>query len=478
MDILEELNDGLVIIFNILIFMLTINISIKRYKKSLDTYWILMVLSLFALIFAMVSDKYFDSFLKFPWSNVFYIGFNFLIFFLLKKYTLEKGYKKNGSTFKRIAPYFLDSLIIFMTIFGLYYYFVLGSLEYVYHVKMNSDLFVSILYPLFDVFNLTYFILHDDVFIQRPKRTPGLLFSIGFIFWIASDFLSVFEEATKINLYGIGDWIQLLSLILVIYTLCYLKVEQTYLNYTSINILANENEKVVHSTLVMTAVVVIYILVSIYSYIFKPANLNYLINFYSIGGIIFILLFVRQYIIINSNKSLIKQLEKQSTTDFLTGVYNKFYAINMLKEFYSFTKHNNISLSVLMLDIDHFKNYNDTWGHPMGDYILKEICKIITNSIPQSGIVSRYGGEEFLILLGEISEAQGMIITENIRRNIENNKFNGGETQPLGKITLSIGGATIGNNIKDEFELIQKADKALYEAKINRNKCVWYKEKL
>ena len=116
----------------------------------------------------------------------------------------------------------------------------------------------------------------------------------------------------------------------------------------------------------------------------------------------------------------------------------------------------------MMLDIDHFKKINDTYGHLAGDFVLKEIAKIIKDSIRKSDICGRFGGEEFVIVLPNTKLSGAMKLAERIRETIQNHTFdfNGKKIN----VTVSIGITSVGVN--DSYEsLISRADEALYEAK-------------
>jgi len=116
----------------------------------------------------------------------------------------------------------------------------------------------------------------------------------------------------------------------------------------------------------------------------------------------------------------------------------------------------------MMLDIDHFKKINDTYGHLAGDFVLKEIAKIVKNLIRKSDICGRFGGEEFVILLPNTKLSGAMKLAERIRETIQNHTFdfNGKKIN----VTVSIGITSVGVN--DSYEsLISRADEALYEAK-------------
>jgi len=155
------------------------------------------------------------------------------------------------------------------------------------------------------------------------------------------------------------------------------------------------------------------------------------------------------------------ELTRMALTDNLTGLSNRTHMNQILyKEFARFERHNQ-RFGIIMLDIDHFKNINDNFGHDIGDTVLKKLAQIFENSIRTSDFVARWGGEEFLICCTTIEEADLLPIAETIRQLTASTKF-----ERVGQITASLGCAAI---VKGETigELIKRADVALYEAKNN-----------
>ena len=125
-----------------------------------------------------------------------------------------------------------------------------------------------------------------------------------------------------------------------------------------------------------------------------------------------------------------------------------------------------------MIDIDWFKNFNDFHGHPKGDELLKQIVKVFAGATRPSDKIYRYGGEEFAILLSDISTEGAMPIATRIRKAVEQEQFEGEkESQPRGKVTVSIGVAGLPSDANNKEGLIEAADSALYKAKQSgRNK--------
>ena len=154
-----------------------------------------------------------------------------------------------------------------------------------------------------------------------------------------------------------------------------------------------------------------------------------------------------------------------SITDPLTGVYNRRYFDERYSREVTRAIRYNRALSILMIDIDHFKKYNDTLGHLMGDVALKRVASTLENKLRRADILARYGGEEFVVMLPEIQRDNAYIVAEKLRAAIENEKFEGQEKLPSKNVTVSIGIATMPEDTQLTEELVKLADVALYSAK-------------
>jgi diguanylate cyclase (GGDEF)-like protein len=163
-------------------------------------------------------------------------------------------------------------------------------------------------------------------------------------------------------------------------------------------------------------------------------------------------------------KALIKA-EKLATRDGLTGIYNhRFFQESLAKELKRSTRHK-LQFSLIFLDLDHFKNYNDTNGHLEGDFLLKELSKMIGDRLRTNDILARYGGEEFVIILPETTKEEGGKLAEELRILIEEHPFPGDDKQPLGKVTASMGVSAFPEDGKKPHDIIDRADQLLYKAK-------------
>ncbi len=141
--------------------------------------------------------------------------------------------------------------------------------------------------------------------------------------------------------------------------------------------------------------------------------------------------------------------------DGLTGLFNRRYFNELINIEVNRVKRTPAALSLLMLDIDNFKNYNDTEGHPAGDELLKGVAKVLKSSVRAVDLVCRYGGEEFIIILPQTDKGGAQIIAERIRVQV-------GLFFPT---TISIGISTFPEDGKEIEQLVEKADNALYKAK-------------
>ena len=161
----------------------------------------------------------------------------------------------------------------------------------------------------------------------------------------------------------------------------------------------------------------------------------------------------------------ISELEDMVNTDGLTELYNHRYFCDTLTEKVKMGNRENKPVSMIFIDIDYFKQYNDTHGHQRGDYVLRKIGEVIKTNVRKEDIAARYGGEEFAIILPNTNEEQAIDIAENLRKMIESTYFEGEESQPKGKVTASMGVSVYPDKAKDDIELIKSADDALYRAK-------------
>lgn len=175
------------------------------------------------------------------------------------------------------------------------------------------------------------------------------------------------------------------------------------------------------------------------------------------------------YMSISRDITAKKEIEKLSITDQLTGVYNRRKFDNSLEEEVQRARRYSEELALIMIDMDHFKDVNDTYGHQVGDDVLIVTAKLISEHVRNVDIVGRYGGEEFVVICPNIGLEQAVVVAEKLRAEIQKHEFDA-----VGTKTISLGVAefTEGDTPDD---LVKKADTALYKAKEEgRNRVVKY----
>lgn len=161
------------------------------------------------------------------------------------------------------------------------------------------------------------------------------------------------------------------------------------------------------------------------------------------------------------NSKLYENILSQAQRDSLTGLYNHGYFQDTLQKMVEMKT----PLTLLMIDIDNFKKYNDAHGHQAGDTVLRNIASVITSSARKEDIIARYGGEEFTAILPQTDKNGGFIIAERTRKNIENANLTSEDIPDHYRIMVSIGIASSPQDTINKEELIKFADQALYKAK-------------
>jgi diguanylate cyclase (GGDEF)-like protein len=159
------------------------------------------------------------------------------------------------------------------------------------------------------------------------------------------------------------------------------------------------------------------------------------------------------------------EVKEQARRDSMTGAYNHGHLLVGLNEEVERASQKNSSVSLIMLDIDHFKEYNDTYGHVIGDEVLCLLVKAIQSHVKKEDIVGRWGGEEFSVALPEASTSQALVVAERIRSTLASMELTDKSGNLIPKPTVSQGVATYPQDAKDAAELVDIADEALYVAK-------------
>jgi diguanylate cyclase (GGDEF)-like protein len=243
-----------------------------------------------------------------------------------------------------------------------------------------------------------------------------------------------------------------------------------FINFCILRDEVSENIKLISITMI------IYALVCILS------------NGYEYGSILYIKIFIREVILVMNAlcityaKREVKKYDEMrkrefriARTDKLTGLANRHYFDQKLKEEVEYADESNSVLNILMFDLDNFKSFNDTYGHVSGDKLLALFSDIIRQSIRNVDIPVRYGGEEFIILIRDLDIVIAKSVGDRVRRQLEKQRIYVGQVDERHRITVSCGAAQYPTHSKNIREVIEKADQALYRAKeLGKNIVVTY----
>ncbi len=220
-----------------------------------------------------------------------------------------------------------------------------------------------------------------------------------------------------------------------------------------------------HATI---SAIIVYLIVFFVTYSMCPLSTNEFLMHIFWMSCSFAFGFLSATLLEQSNRNIFfnqEKLEKLATTDILTGLYNRSkFELTLENEIERSNRFHN-QFGLVMIDIDFFKNINDTYGHYVGDSVLVEIGEIIKQHTRTIDLAVRWGGEEFAIIYLERDEKKLLDLAENLRISVENNIFDS-----VGKLTVSLG-VTIYKNGDNSVSITKRADKALYEAKNSGRNC-------
>jgi diguanylate cyclase (GGDEF)-like protein len=167
-----------------------------------------------------------------------------------------------------------------------------------------------------------------------------------------------------------------------------------------------------------------------------------------------------------------KLYQKQANTDYLTGLHSRQSIVEKGNKLFHYSRVDNKPFSVLVLDIDHFKEVNDTYGHITGDVVLQQLATVLLKAVRGSDLVGRLGGEEFIFMLPNTPQDRAVEIAERLRKEVESEKFDHNNDDFI-NLTISIGVVFDTGSVEDFRALVEKGDAALYRAKNNgRNQVI------
>jgi diguanylate cyclase (GGDEF)-like protein len=163
------------------------------------------------------------------------------------------------------------------------------------------------------------------------------------------------------------------------------------------------------------------------------------------------------------NAIVYEKVESLAATDALTGLFNRRYFETALSRELARAERTSSRVSLLVLDIDHFKSFNDTYGHAMGDLVLRKVASVLTGALRKADVLARFGGEEFVVVLPQATDRGALESAERLRESVERSAIHPGG--PRKHVTVSIGVAMFPDDAKTAEELLKTADAALYDAK-------------
>ncbi|HDZ77663.1 MAG TPA: GGDEF domain-containing protein [Candidatus Omnitrophica bacterium] len=185
------------------------------------------------------------------------------------------------------------------------------------------------------------------------------------------------------------------------------------------------------------------------------------------------IILANQFALVFKRAQLYRTIQELSITDSLTQILVKRYCMVRFNEEFLRSERKKLNLSCLMLDVDNFKDYNDRFGHLVGDVILAEVARMISDSIREIDLLGRFGGEEFLLILPETDKQEALFVAERIRKTVVERVIKAYDE--VLRVTLSIGVTTFPQDGQDTNELIDRADRALYQAKhVGKNRVCLY----
>ncbi len=160
-----------------------------------------------------------------------------------------------------------------------------------------------------------------------------------------------------------------------------------------------------------------------------------------------------------------RQFERDATTDALTNLNNRRWLEERLPRLFVRHRRSATPLSLLVLDVDHFKRFNDAYGHLSGDAVLVALGKAIARSLRPTDLAARYGGEEFVVMLPDTDRVGARVVAERLRKAIQQARITSPDGEVLPAVTLSVGAAQLADSDGDAMALLDRADAALYRAK-------------
>ncbi|MCM8710259.1 diguanylate cyclase [Clostridium sp. SYSU_GA19001] len=337
-------------------------------------------------------------------------------------------------------------------------------------VKLSSLLFSGLIF-------LEYFLGSDNPILNYSNSAYTLFWILGILILTSIYFIWTFSAVKKFNRYiHLVQTIENFAILLIFFMVILLSgVHKSEFKFLFLFIII--------TTTIQSGMKQGIFIASISSFLMLTMDLvcspgtavnQYFQNDLTMAGVFLLTAWSLGFYVKTAN-DYIEELKSLVNKDGLTGVYNHRYFHDALREKIKACEKENAPISVVFIDIDYFKHYNDLYGHQKGDEILSTIGSLLKNSVRKNDIVARYGGEEFAIIMPDASEKEAFFLAETIRKKVEETYFEGEEYQPNGRLTVSIGVSVYPDKAKNDIDLIKSADDALYRAKFfNKNRVETY----
>ncbi|WP_088189702.1 GGDEF domain-containing protein [Desulfosporosinus sp. FKA] len=334
--------------------------------------------------------------------------------------------------------------------------------------NIKNQIAVEYILAFIGFFYIAYFEL---IFSESTSKKIFTLLSIWIFYRITFYFLNTFGELfsvifnIKYNKYLIYVFTNCIQIILLLVT-CF-SLSKYYKK-----ILSTVSDRILN--FMSLYLVIAFLLLKTTSFLqFQNTSSIYailLLLTFIIWGYVLVFAGISSASQIISLKYSMEKLEWVSNTDTLTGLYNRRCIMKKLEEELIRNNGRKNSFSIIIGDIDYFKKINDTFGHDCGDYVLKVVSKSLQDAVRERDVVSRWGGEEFLILLPETASEGACKLADRMRKILEEQiiEYNGYKV----KITMTFGVTSVNDNYGKVEDIIKKADCALYEGKRRGRNCI------
>ncbi len=347
-------------------------------------------------------------------------------------------------------------------------------------------------YPFFVLlFFLSYYLFSRTQLVPLDKIIFIILFAYSVYFLFLTDLKkrsNLATEAERLSYFKSQIVLQLdFDLVIIAFLIFFSGALKSPLIpfiifYIIISTFLNDLQKALRNTITSIALLFVIALLSRPDLEFSSAEIT---NFFVIDFILVFAFAISGYLSQNIHqqeeilKKLLEQTHDLSIKDGLTGLYNQTYFFNALEKETDRSLRYQEPFSLIIFDVDFFKNYNDHNGHIRGSRALQQIGQIMLKSFRTTDILAKYGGDEFVIILPKTDRIGAYLAAERLREKIERENFSGAENQPLKKITISVGIASFPEHGMAPDRILESADKALYHAKATgKNRVIIFSEQL